>query len=106
MLTITKQNAILVLTTKKGMINVIKKICKQCGKEFTTDNNRKRLCDDCRTHNRKIHATVYIKQYSKEKRHHLSISEEDYSYLKLIAKVSHISIAKVIHLMIEEYKSS
>ena len=47
-----------------------------------------------------------MKQYTKEKRHQLSISEEDYSYLKLIAKVSHMSIAKVIHLMIEEYKSS
>lgn len=85
---------------------MIKKICTQCGKEFTADNNRKRLCEECKAHNKKIHATEYMKQYKKEKRHHLSISEEDYSYLKLMAKVSHISVAKVIHLMIEEYKSS
>lgn len=82
------------------------KTCKQCGKEFIADNKRKRLCDDCRVHNRKIHDTIYMKQYTKEKRHHLTISEEDYSYLKLIAKVSHVSVAKVVHLMIEEYKSS
>lgn len=79
------------------------KICK-CGNTFETDNKRRRLCDDCKAKNAKYHSTVYMKKYKEEKRHSVNITEEDYTFLKKMAKISNMSVAKVIHVMIKEYE--
>jgi len=78
------------------------KICKQCNQVFSTDNSRIRLCDSCKEHNRKEHATTYMKKYIKNNRHHLVISKEDNEMLEKISSVCGISKAKIIHAMIVE----
>jgi hypothetical protein len=83
---------------------MVEKICKCCGKPFIAETNRKRLCDSCKEHNRKEHATTYMKKYTEEKRHAVNIAEEDYTFLKKMAKISNMSVAKVIHIMIKEYE--
>lgn len=81
---------------------MIEKICKCCGKPFTTDNNRKRLCDTCRKLNREKHAKEYCVKYRKERKWAVSINKEDNELLEKISSVCGISKAKIIHAMIVE----
>jgi len=81
---------------------MFEKICKSCGKPFTTDNNRKRLCNTCKEHNREKHAKEYCVKYRKEKRQVISIAKEDNDILETISKVTKLSKAKIIHLLIQE----
>ena len=37
----------------------IEKICKRCGKPFTTDDNKRRLCDTCKEEYHKKHSVNY-----------------------------------------------
>lgn len=78
------------------------KVCKQCGNTFETENNRKRLCDDCKAQNKEKHAKEYCVKYRQENRRHVSVEKEDYIMLKNIAKVSKMSITKVVHLLLTE----
>jgi hypothetical protein len=82
------------------------KICKQCNQVFNTDNSRIRLCDSCKEHNRKEHATTYMKKYHKDNCHHISISKEDNELLEKISANTGISKAKIIHILLENFKET
>ena len=81
----------------------IEKICKCCGKPFTAETNRKRLCDNCREHNREKHAKEYCVNYRKEKRQSILISKEDNDILEKISASTKMSKAKIIHVLLENF---
>lgn len=85
---------------------MITKTCKQCGCIMTVTNNRIRLCDSCKAHNRKEHATTYMKKYHKDNRHHLVISKEDNEMLEKISSACGLSKAKIIHILLENFKET
>ena len=82
---------------------MVEKICKSCGKPFIAETNRKRLCDSCKEHNRKEHATTYMKKYIKDNCHHLVISKEDNEILEKISANTKMSKAKIIHVLLENF---
>lgn len=81
---------------------MVEKICRCCGKPFIAETNRKRLCDNCRKLNREKHAKEYCVKYVKEKRQVISITKEDNDILETVSKVTKLSKAKIIHLLIQE----
>ena len=92
-----------ILNIESELITMFEKICKSCGKPFTTDNNRKRLCNTCKEHNREKHAKEYCVKYSKEKRQAISIAKEDNDILEKISASTKMSKAKIIHVLLENF---
>lgn len=45
--------------------DVFHKVCKQCGKKFTTKSRSKRLCDDCAAENQKRSRQAYNRNHRK-----------------------------------------
>ena len=82
---------------------MIEKICKCCGKPFTTDNNRKRLCDTCRKLNREKHAKEYCVKYRKERKWAVTIDKEDNELLEKISANTKMSKTKIIHVLLENF---
>lgn len=92
-----------ILNTESELITMFEKICKCCGKPFTTDNNRKRLCNTCKEHNREKHAKEYCVRYSKEKKWVISIDKEDNKMLEKISSTTGMSKTKIIHVLLENF---
>lgn len=85
---------------------MFEKICKCCGKPFIAETNRRRICDTCKEHNREKHAKEYCVKYRKEKRQSILISKEDNELLEKISSACGLSKAKIIHILLENFKET
>ena len=93
--------------TKKHSVNYnVEKICKCCGKPFIAETSRKRLCDTCRKLNREKHAKEYCVKYRKERKWAVTIDKEDNELLEKISSACGFSKAKIIHILLENFKET
>ena len=93
--------------TKKHSVNYnVEKICRCCGKPFIAETSRKSVCDSCKKLNREKHAKEYCVKYRKERKWAITIDKEDNELLEKISANTGISKAKIIHVLLENFKET
>ena len=82
---------------------MVEKICKNCGKPFIAEDNRRRICDTCKEEYIKKHSKEYCVKYRKERKWVITIDKEDNAILEKISSTTGMSKTKIIHVLLENF---